>query len=676
MMMRSTCPDDTGTRLSTIRRGVMGTLSATALAALLLAACGDALAHVTPQVIPLVPPASNSTQVGFIRVVNRSDSSGSVSIEAIDDTGERFDAITLSLGAKESVNFSSTDLEQGNSSKGLSGGVGDGEGNWRLELSSDDLDFEALAYIQTGNGFLTSMHDVVAAESRGRYRVPMFNPESDTQQTSRLRLINPGTRDVDVTIAGLDDEGTDAPDGDVTVSLPAGEARMLTAAQLESGDDDDDEIDGQLGDGDGKWTLFVSAEHPIQVMSLLLNEDGNLTNLSGTPYEPHADLPICNDELTVEGNDEGHGTLETAVSLGNLTEVATVRARAGMVNSESNENGYYRFTLDDTRTMRLELRNLTRNADLYLLNQLGQDVYYSSTRSTNGGTFDESIVWTLDAGTYFVRVQAKVDGDLRYQIRYSNDSRVPRRRIPSAFDLGDLSEVKVVRALEHQINATRNETCRFHRAYYRFTLDDTRTMRFELRNLTRNADLYLLNQLGQDVYYSSTRSTNGGTFDESIVWTLDAGTYYIQVEAETTSTSDTDYELLYSNDSRVPGRTRSSAFDLGDLTDVMEVRTRSGEINPARNETALFLRHYYGFTVADTRTMRFELHNLTGNADLYLLNQLGQDVYYSSTRSTNSGTFDESILWTLDAGTYFIRVEAATTSTRTISYELRYGPGS
>ena len=73
--------------------------------------------------------------------------------------------------------------------------------------------------------------------------------------------------------------------------------------------------------------------------------------------------------------------------------------------------------------------------------------------------------------------------------------------------------------------------------------------------------------------------------------------------------------------------------------------------------------------------MRVELRNLTGNADLYLLDSVGESVYYSSTESTNEGTLDESIVWTLDAGTYFIRVEAATTSTRTISYQLRYGPG-
>ena len=97
-----------------------------------------------------------------------------------------------------------------------------------------------------------------------------------------------------------------------------------------------------------------------------------------------------------------------------------------------------------------------------------------------------------------------------------------------------------------------------------------------MRNLTRNADLYLLDSLGESVYYSSTESTNEGTLDESIEWTLDAGTYFIRVEAATTSTSDTGYDLLYSNDSAVLGRRIESAFNLGNLTDVAVIRTLQG----------------------------------------------------------------------------------------------------
>ena len=57
------------------------------------------------------------------------------------------------------AHFNSNDLEQGNVGKGLTGSTGAGEGDWRLELSSD-ADIEVLSYIRTTDGFLTAMHDV------------------------------------------------------------------------------------------------------------------------------------------------------------------------------------------------------------------------------------------------------------------------------------------------------------------------------------------------------------------------------------------------------------------------------------------------------------------------------------------------------------------------------------
>ena len=427
-------------------------------------------AHGPLHTIPLVTPASNSVQQGFVRVINRSNRPGTVSIYAIDDSGARYGPVSLSLDPKATVHLTSQDLEHGNASKGLSRGVGDGEGNWRLELESA-LDIEPLAYIRTGNGFVTSMHDLAAEESPGHYRVPFFNPGSNNNQQSRLRLINSSSHAARVTIAGIDDEGDRPPGGMVRLTLPAGEARLITAQQLESGDDEEG-LTGRFGDGTGKWTLDVSSEQPIQVMSLLLSEDGNLANLSRSSYEPHRAPTDCDDGYVSEGADSGGSFLYSASELGDLTEVAVVRVRSGEVDRAFNAYGYYRFTLNDTRTIRVELRNLTRNADLYLLNSLGNRVRYDS-RSTNEGTLDESIAWTLAAGTYYFLVAPNANGAIGYQLRYSNDSAVPGRRIESAFNLGDLSSVALVRTRQGRINVTRNETCRFHRSYYRFTLDDT-----------------------------------------------------------------------------------------------------------------------------------------------------------------------------------------------------------
>lgn len=248
--------------------------------------------------LPLVTPASNAGRVGFVRIINHSDRAGSVSISAIDDSGRRFGPVSLSLEAKAAAHFSSRDLESGNASKGLSGGVGNGTGNWRLELTTD-LEIEPLAYIRTSDGFVTNMHEVAAETQEGsnRYHVPFFNPGRNRNQASSLRLINPGSGSASIGITGVDDQGRAPPLGEVQLTLGAGTARMLTASQLENGGSG---ISGRLGAGEGKWRLSVSANRPIHVMSLLQLRTGHLTNLSrgtggssaGTPPPNKPDLVV------------------------------------------------------------------------------------------------------------------------------------------------------------------------------------------------------------------------------------------------------------------------------------------------------------------------------------------------------------------------------------------------
>ena len=240
--------------------------------------------------LPLILSASHIDQRGqwgFVRIINRSDDSREVRIHAIDDAGERFGPVTLSLGARQARHFNSQDLEEGNPAKGLSGGVGDGSGHWRLELTTA-LDIEALAYIRTSD-VLSSMHEVAAEEGEGtmRYRVPFFNQGSDDRRRSRLRLVNPGESDADIVLSARDDEGAPS-ESEVRLTLPAGEARVLTAQALEAGGS---EFEGRFGDGAGKWRVWVTADRALRVMSLLDGPTGNLTNLSsaGSRGELHGD---------------------------------------------------------------------------------------------------------------------------------------------------------------------------------------------------------------------------------------------------------------------------------------------------------------------------------------------------------------------------------------------------
>ena len=227
--------------------------------------------------LPLVLAASSAAPGGFIRIVNRSPRAGTVRLHAFDDTGRRFGPVTLSLDAQESVQLNASHLESGNASKGLSAGIGDGQGHWRLELDTP-LDIEALSYARSADGSLASLHEVVANESM-RHHVLTFNPASNLTKRSLLRLVNPSGLDAQVLITGRDDRGEAPPEGAVRLTLAADTARTLSAQALEAGAEG---IEGRFGDGAGEWQVFVSADRPIQVMSLLASP-GNLVNLSAGP---------------------------------------------------------------------------------------------------------------------------------------------------------------------------------------------------------------------------------------------------------------------------------------------------------------------------------------------------------------------------------------------------------
>ena len=248
--------------------------------------CADA-AHIST-----FAPKSHETREGFARVVNHGDSTATVQMEAFNDAGERHGPVTLTLGAGEAAHFNSTDLEDGNEAKGLSGNIGSGSADWRIELRGDGL--EALSYMRTEDGFVTSLHDAApllepvavidnddgSRTLEHRYDVPIFNPGRNANQVSTLRLVNPGEHPAEVTVAGIDDQGASG-DSAASLTLAGLSSRSISAADLESGEG---LTDGQgLGTGAGKWRLVVSSDQPILVASLLESPTGHLTNLSTVP---------------------------------------------------------------------------------------------------------------------------------------------------------------------------------------------------------------------------------------------------------------------------------------------------------------------------------------------------------------------------------------------------------
>lgn len=262
---------------------MLGTMQTRVAAAFVVIACTAIVAAPSAEhLVPLFPSAAHGTYEGFVRIVNHGDEDGAVTVVATDDLGVRHDPISIPLAARQTRHFNSADLEMGNEAKDLSHGIGSGNGDWRLVVDSDDLCcLEVLSYVRTAAGFLTSMHEV-ARSSCDYGLVPTFNPGSNVNQVSKLRVINPNEEQATISIMGVDDDGNEpAP---VTMVLDAGHGRTISARELEEGSS---ELHGALEDGKGKWQLYVESDVPVIAMSLLESVTGHLTNLSTSRSDRH-----------------------------------------------------------------------------------------------------------------------------------------------------------------------------------------------------------------------------------------------------------------------------------------------------------------------------------------------------------------------------------------------------
>ena len=229
--------------------------------------------------VPLFISASDSMREGFVRIMNFSDSAGTVRIHAYDDAGNPANPVDIPLARYQNLQFNSRDIENGNPAKGIENGIGSpSRGDWRLDIETA-LSVRVLSYIRTNDGFLTAMHDRMPSgrwSNGNRFMMArMFNPGSNTSQVSKLRLINLGTDAEGVSIEGFDDQVNSS--GTVRLTLNAGQSRTLTAQDLENGAQG---LTGTLGDGRGKWELYVTARETVIGMSLLESPTGHLSNIS------------------------------------------------------------------------------------------------------------------------------------------------------------------------------------------------------------------------------------------------------------------------------------------------------------------------------------------------------------------------------------------------------------
>jgi hypothetical protein len=178
--------------------------------------------------------------------------------------------------------------------------------------------------------------------------------------------------------------------------------------------------------------------------------------------------------------------------------------------------------------------------------------------------------------------------------------------------------------------------------YYKFSIDGSSEVTARLTGLRANADLKIVSVATGEEWVSDKT----GKSSEVIDGTLEAGEYYAVVEAKS---GKTDYTLRVEAEAATADLdgTIEAATDLGAVADPL-TNPVEDSINVGKGDAS----DYYKITASGGEEAIFSLSGLKGNADLLLLDSAGGEI----AKSASSGTSDEIIEHTFDAGDYFLQV--------------------
>ena len=215
----------------------------------------------------------------------------------------------------------------------------------------------------------------------------MLNPGSNRNQESSLRLVNTGTNSERVSIRGVDDGSRSA--GPVTLTLAAGQARTITAFDLENGAQG---LTGSLGDGGGKWRLTIEAGQAVMGMGLLETPAGPITNISTIGLPPMVMTPSEPDDQDDQGD-----------SFANAFNLPVGGQVSGSIDP-AGESDYYRIRVSESGMLEVYTRG-SLDTRGYLFDSGERQLASNDDGGASDG-LNFRIQREVDAGTYYARVEA------------------------------------------------------------------------------------------------------------------------------------------------------------------------------------------------------------------------------------------------------------------------------
>ncbi|NEP82066.1 MAG: T9SS type A sorting domain-containing protein [Okeania sp. SIO3B3] len=329
-------------------------------------------------------------------------------------------------------------------------------------------------------------------------------------------------------------------------------------------------------------------------------------------------------------------TPETAKDLGEITATETKESGnigRSILTNFRDQADWYKFTLSSEKNLNLDLDNLGANANVEIYDSDGETLLF---RSRKRGSNPENINETLDAGTYFVKVLPQGNARTNYRLSLNAEGEgVDTER----FDLGNLTgeQESNIDNIGGEASGQRNTL-----DIYSFSVDQSIDFRATLDQIQNNANLELWNS-GEDLNDDSdddfvVSSTNSGRRGELIEQVINPGNYNIRVLP--VGGADTEYRVELDATEIAEG---IDTFEVGQL-DEYKKRDRVGFTTGGVRNT----KDIYNFTVEEDSDFSLRLDELSGNANVQVLNESGDRVF----SSFNGGRRAESISGQLAAGEY------------------------
>jgi serine protease len=380
-----------------------------------------------------------------------------------------------------------------------------------------------------------------------------------------------------------------------------------------------------------------------------LAETISLTNLASGDYYAlvYSNGTTSNYNLTLTSDFAG-STLDSARNLGVLNSNPQI-LQDFVGNGDRGD--LYRFQLTGGSNLEVRLSGLTADADIRVIQDQNRNGVIEAGEviaiSDFSGTTPDVIRFaSLNIEEGYIQVIPH-EGNTNYSLNVSANLVDSSNTLENASNLGILNGQRVT------VGSLGRTSVNDFTDITRFRLTQTSDLQLDLTGLSRDADLFLIQDINEngridtnEILASSMRSFNSS--EQIQVNNLAAGSYFVGVELFEPGT--TEYTLTYTVDAA--GETLATARSLGVLTGSISIRDFVGDSD---------LWDMYRLRLNNSSDLNLTLRGLSSDADLWLIRDTNRNGVIETeeilARSQLAGTQTDNLsIQGLAAGEYFVVV--------------------